>query len=89
MKRLIASFFIFISLISCASSRPTGDILAKLEKGMTVFDVERDLGRPTMERYLENMKRVMIYKASDGYVVVFTENGYVTGFNPSTHIIFN
>lgn len=89
MKKFITALSLLIAMISCGSSKPAGEIMAKLQNGMTVFDVEKNLGRPKIDKYLDNMKRVFVYKATDGYVVVFTENGFVTHFNPSTHIIFN
>ena len=74
-------------LSACSRSLPS-DALEKLKKGMTVEEVESALGRPTTDKVLDSGKRVYIYRADEGYLVVFFVSDKVEHFNRTDKVIF-
>ena len=74
--------------LSACSQRSSQETLSELRKGMTVEQVKSALGRPSTDKPLGENKRAYVYKATDGYVVVFFVNGKVDGFNRSDKVMF-
>ncbi|GEM_PF-4463099 len=84
---LPAALICGLLLFSACSRISADEALVKLQKGMTVEEVKDAIGSPSRSEDLGENKKLYIYKADKGYIVVFLVDGKVKNFNRTDRII--
>ncbi len=86
--RAFLYFFVCIVIFIGCGKKSSQELLPYLNKDMTLFEVKEKLGDPDQEEELGQNKVMLIYKVTDGYVIVYLVNGEVEDYRRTDRILF-